>query len=431
MTTNPFKTAKWDGDTSKKEAYASILKQMIELKKSASKKKPSSKAKSKEATVKRSYTPTNFPGDIRKKAAVGKPFKSKGNGKKVEKPAKRSKTKKRGLSGSSSSSSSSSSESSHSSSSSNSSGDESETDSEGEKKRGKLALEKKLLKKYQSEIKELTTHSEHLVVELAKEKKKQKLLRKQLEEDKKQQKNKHDDSDTGGDRSSKKKEKNRKKLKNMIAETLDESLLDAKAPKEIYTMDSKEAKKIFEQDPDAFRVYHEGYRQQVKQWPLNPLDIVIQTVKRMPKSLVVADFGCGEGRLALSVPQRTFSFDLVALVDHVTPCDMAHVPLHDSCIDVAVFCLSLMSTNLGDYLVEANRVLVIGGVMKIVEVVSRFERPEDFIKAVQYFGFKLMWKDLTQDFFYFMDFKKEHNIKNKSKLPQFKLHLQPCLYKKR
>nr|CAI5844328.1 unnamed protein product [Callosobruchus analis] len=375
MTTNPFKTAKWDGDTSKKEAYASILKQMIELKRSASKNKSSTNAKTKESKVKRSYTPTDFPEDIRKKAAVDKRFRSKDNGKKVDK-AKRSKRKKRGFSGSSSSSSSSSSESSHSSSSSSSSGDESESDSDGEKKRLKLELEKKLLKKYQSEIKELTTHSEHLVAELAKEKKKQKLLRKQLEENKKKKKKKHtENSDTGGDRSSKKKEKNRKKLKSMIAEKLDETLVDTKAPKEvlslkqkmeqklnaarfrflneqIYTMDSKEAKKIFEQDPDAFRVYHEGYRQQVKQWPLNPLDIVIQTVKRI-------------------------------------------------------------------------------GVMKIVEVVSRFERPEDFIKAVQYFGFKLMWKDLTHDFFYFMDFKKEHNIKDKSKLPQFKLHLQPCLYKKR
>ncbi|CAH1980663.1 unnamed protein product [Acanthoscelides obtectus] len=331
-------------------------------------------------------------------------------------------------------SSSSTSSTSDSSSSSSSSGDESESDSEGEKKRMKLELEKKLLKKYQSEISELVTHSEHLVAELAKERKKQKQLRKELEENKKKRKKKKRENDvTIVDRILKKKEKNRKKLKSMLAEKLDESAIELKKPhkgtkealslkqkmeqklnaarfrflnEQIYTMDSKEAKKIFEQDPDAFRVYHEGYRQQVKQWPLNPLDVVIQTIKRMPKSLVVADFGCGEGRLAKSVPQRTFSFDLVALADHVTPCDMAHVPLHETCIDVAVFCLSLMSTNLGDYLLEANRVLVVGGTLKIVEVVSRFERPEDFIKAVQYFGFKLMWKDLTHDYFYFMDFKK-------------------------
>lgn len=33
------------------------------------------------------------------------------------------------------------------------------------------------------------------------------------------------------------------------------------------------------------------------------------------------------------------------------------VPLEDDSIDVAVFCLSLMGTNLADFLVEANRTL--------------------------------------------------------------------------
>ncbi|KAJ8931778.1 hypothetical protein NQ314_015310 [Rhamnusium bicolor] len=45
---------------------------------------------------------------------------------------------------------------------------------------------------------------------------------------------------------------------------------------QIYTTDSKEAHKIFKSDPEAFRAYHEGYRQQVKTWPLNPLDVIIK-----------------------------------------------------------------------------------------------------------------------------------------------------------
>ena len=51
------------------------------------------------------------------------------------------------------------------------------------------------------------------------------------------------------------------------------------------------------------------------------------------------------------------SFDLVAVNPLVTACDMAKVPLGDGAADVAVFCLSLMGTNLKDYLKEANRVL--------------------------------------------------------------------------
>lgn len=75
------------------------------------------------------------------------------------------------------------------------------------------------------------------------------------------------------------------------------------------------------------------------------------------KAYVIADFGCGEAKLAKSIEQKVHSFDLIAVNDTVTPCDMAHVPLKDSSVDVAVFCLSLMGTNLKDYLLEANRVL--------------------------------------------------------------------------
>lgn len=79
-----------------------------------------------------------------------------------------------------------------------------------------------------------------------------------------------------------------------------------------------------------------------------------------PPTYVIADFGCGEAELSKSVKQKVHSFDLVATNDCVTACDMAHVPLADSSVDVAVFCLSLMGTNLHDYLVEANRVLKTG-----------------------------------------------------------------------
>jgi len=39
---------------------------------------------------------------------------------------------------------------------------------------------------------------------------------------------------------------------------------------------------------------------------------------------VVADFGCGEAKIARSVPNVVHSFDLVALNEHVTACDMAN-----------------------------------------------------------------------------------------------------------
>ncbi|XP_053995262.1 ribosomal RNA-processing protein 8 [Hylaeus anthracinus] len=198
----------------------------------------------------------------------------------------------------------------------------------------------------------------------------------------------------------------------------------------LYNGESSESKKYFKDDPDAFRAYHEGYKQQVEQWPLNPLDIIISSIKKMPKEYVIADFGCGEATLAASIPHKVHSFDFVSLNENVTACDVAHTPLLTSGVHVVVFCLSLMGTNLKDYIVEANRVLKKDGILKIAEVESRFEHVEDFIKVLSNYGFKNTWKDLSHNLFYFLDFKKEKDIGGKkSKFPP--LTLKPCLYKKR
>ncbi len=83
---------------------------------------------------------------------------------------------------------------------------------------------------------------------------------------------------------------------------------------------------------------------------MNPLDKVIAYVQDLPSSAVIADFGCGEARLARSVPNTVYSFDFVALNSHITPCDMANVPLSNFAVDVCVFCLSLMGTNISDFI---------------------------------------------------------------------------------
>ena len=155
---------------------------------------------------------------------------------------------------------------------------------------------------------------------------------------------------------------------------------------------------------------------------------------KMPDQLVIADFGCGEARLARALAascKKIYSFDLVAINDLVTVCDFAKTPLECESSDVVVFCLSLMGTNLRDYLKEANRVLKIGGVLKIAEVESRFHGEmtiDNFVPTVEKFGFTLKWKDLGKEYFYLMDFKKTVKC-SKKKAPE--LSLKPCLYKKR
>lgn len=197
----------------------------------------------------------------------------------------------------------------------------------------------------------------------------------------------------------------------------------------LYTSTSGEAKRMFQQDPDAIGIYHRGYTAQVQHWPENPLDSIISHIRQRPASLVVADFGCGDCKVAKSLKNKVHSFDLAPACELATACDMSKVPLRDSTVDIAVFCLSLMGTNLGDFLKEANRVLVMGGVLKIAEVASRFEDVRFFTGAMSSLGFKLVSKDTENTHFYSFEFIKTGNAPENVKKPG--LQLKPCLYKKR
>lgn len=50
---------------------------------------------------------------------------------------------------------------------------------------------------------------------------------------------------------------------------------------QLYSNPSAEAMKIFGEDESAFSAYHEGYRHQVSQWPMNPLDRLIKQINKM------------------------------------------------------------------------------------------------------------------------------------------------------
>lgn len=50
---------------------------------------------------------------------------------------------------------------------------------------------------------------------------------------------------------------------------------------QLYSSEGSSAVKLFKEDRAAFTAYHEGYRQQVQQWPLNPLDRIIKSIKKL------------------------------------------------------------------------------------------------------------------------------------------------------
>mmetsp|Transcript_27209 Transcript_27209/g.106013 ORF Transcript_27209/g.106013 Transcript_27209/m.106013 type:complete len:215 (+) Transcript_27209:420-1064(+) len=213
-----------------------------------------------------------------------------------------------------------------------------------------------------------------------------------------------------------------------------------------------------EADPKQFSIYHSGYREQVKKWPRNPLDDIIRMVKKQPSSYMVretplssgesisrkvfdqhvltrqvADFGCGEARLAREVKQRVHSFDLVAINENVTACNMKHTPLQSDSVDIAVFCLSLMGTDYPDFLTEARRILKPSGKLFIAEVLSRFEDKSAFLKGVERMGFLKEHERLLSDFFVIWSFRivgsgrKEKGKGGKSAMPS----LKGSVYKKR
>jgi len=199
----------------------------------------------------------------------------------------------------------------------------------------------------------------------------------------------------------------------------------------LYRCDTNAAVKLFRDDPSLFEEYHAGYRNQVSKWPVNPLGTIIKFFKKKPRDWIVGDFGCGDCVLAKSIPQQCYSFDLVKADDLVTVCDMAHTPLEENSIDVAVYCLSLMGSNLGDIFLECYRVLKPGGLIKICEVKTRTQKLiQRFVRFLSQFNFVCCMKSENHPLFSSFTFKlKDKNTPPPQKLRKFAFNV--CKYKKR
>ena len=252
---------------------------------------------------------------------------------------------------------------------------------------------------------------------------------------------------------------------------------------DLYTTTSDTAFQRFSENPELFDQYHKGFRKQVSQWPVNPVDVIIRWIRKKGAqkqgsregSLVIADFGCGDAKLGQELGGQgsqkvkkqkkqndgsknmgnqfmVHSFDLVANGNPlITPCDMANVPLENGVVDIAVFCLALMGTNIADFIRESHRVLKPDGVIKIAEVRSRFEATgvgddghcggasgggkkktddsllNEFIDTMDKLGFECTQKDRSNKMFILMEFAKT----GEKPSAEATFTARPCIYKRR
>lgn len=210
----------------------------------------------------------------------------------------------------------------------------------------------------------------------------------------------------------------------------------------LYTTTGADALALITEKPEMFEAYHAGFREQVRDWPANPIDTYKARLESMvaagledsttenrplgvtarekqrspPPRVVMVDLGCGEAAMATHLdtldPHRRSgvelsSFDLLATNDHVTACDIAHLPLPDASVDVALFCLSLMGTDFLLFLAEAARVLRPGtGRLWISEIKSRFGDRDAgaFVRTLEAMGFTLVARDDANKMFINLDF---------------------------
>ena len=121
-------------------------------------------------------------------------------------------------------------------------------------------------------------------------------------------------------------------------------------------MNSKRFHDRMVEDPEQWREYHRIRHERMQSWSEIPYEYIASQIKN--KNRVVADFGCGENLMKNCIPEnKVYSFDHVAIDETVIVCDMAHTPLENESVDIAVFSLALWGTNYEDYFKEAYRVL--------------------------------------------------------------------------
>ncbi|MEL6229167.1 MAG: DEAD/DEAH box helicase [Cyanobacteria bacterium J06627_3] len=145
-------------------------------------------------------------------------------------------------------------------------------------------------------------------------------------------------------------------------------------------------------NPEEWCFYHTRMDELEVNWQVNPREECINHLKiNLPAGSVIADFGCGQAKLAEALKEihTVHSFDHVAINRSIIACDMLSTPLDDDTLDAVVFSLSLMGSNLKDYILEAYRTLKAGGQILIYHPAKEHDR-EKFVAGLIRLGFAIV-----------------------------------------
>lgn len=226
-----------------------------------------------------------------------------------------------------------------------------------------------------------------------------------------------------------------------ITERMETNLEDSKfriLNEKLYKSSSKEASDYFKSNSEDFITYHKGFSTQAKKWPINPNDIILKSLL-LPKykETVIADIGCGEGKIGQKLVPLGYtvkSFDLVSLNEFVTVGDMKNLPIEKKSVDIAIYCLSLMNKNFIPFISECNRILRVGGRMLVVEISSRIVDNKKFCGVFEKYGFEEIKRKNLEGYFEMFTFRKIKDCKitkEDEELDNTYDILKPCIYKKR
>lgn len=114
--------------------------------------------------------------------------------------------------------------------------------------------------------------------------------------------------------------------------------------------------------------YHTGFRSQASAWPVHPLDLIINALKKdLPGRSLIVDLGAGDARLAQDIHKssqhKVMSYDLVSKSQWVQVAQCSQlggvpVPGDEAAVADAVVCsLSLMGTDWVSQVQECYRLL--------------------------------------------------------------------------